>query len=336
MDYEAMLYSAQENGEVVCSLCAHRCRIAPGKFGVCGARQNRRGLLYSLVYAELIAAHVDPIEKKPLYHVYPGSLSFSIATRGCNFRCRFCQNWEISQTSAARSNDFSGRSFSAGDVVRAAKAQNCRSIAYTYTEPTIFFEYAYDTAVLAHSEGLANVFVTNGYMTPEALETIHPHLDACNVDLKSFRDEFYREMCRARLEPVLESIRLMKELDIWVEITTLIIPGQNDSDEELARIARFISDLDRDIPWHISRFHPDYEYTSAPSTPPETLRRAFRIGRREGLRYIYIGNILGESEDTFCPSCGENLISRSGFSVSRLRMETGRCPFCGHAVAGLF
>lgn len=336
MDFEAMLYSPQENGEVLCSLCSHRCRIAPDKFGVCGVRRNRMGLLYSLVYGDIIAAHVDPIEKKPLYHVYPGTMSFSIATRGCNFRCRFCQNWQISQTSPARKKEFSGRAFSAGDVVRAAKVQNCRTIAYTYTEPTVFFEYAYDTAVLAHSEGLANVFVTNGYMTSEALETIHPYLDACNVDLKSFRDEFYRELCKARLEPVLESIRLMIELGIWVEITTLIIPGQNDSDEELTGIARFISDLDRDIPWHISRFHPDYEYTSAPSTPPETLRRAFRIGKREGLRYIYIGNILGESEDTFCSSCGENLISRSGFSVSRLRLDAGRCPFCGHAVAGLF
>jgi pyruvate formate lyase activating enzyme len=336
LDHEAMLYSSLEEEAVVCSLCTHRCRIAPDKYGLCGVRQNRSGRLISLVYGDIIAAHVDPIEKKPLYHVYPGSLSFSIATRGCNFRCRFCQNWQISQSSKREDKTASGRSFAPGDVIKAAKAQNCRSIAYTYTEPTIFFEYAYDTARLATAEGLANVFVTNGYMTPEALETVHPYLDACNVDLKSFREDFYRKMCGAHLEPVLESIREMRKLGIWVEVTTLVIPGQNDSEGELTDIARFISEVDPVIPWHISRFHPDYEYTSAPPTPPETLRRAFRIGRREGLEYIYIGNIRGESEDTACPSCGKRLIERSGFVVSRMQLEGGRCRFCGHSVAGLF
>ena len=336
MDHEAMLYSSMEEDVVVCHLCAHRCRITPEKFGLCGVRQNRDGKLISTVYGAVIAAHVDPIEKKPLYHVYPGSLSFSIATMGCNFRCRFCQNWQISQSSKQGDKTASGRSVEPEDVIRAAKAQNCRSIAYTYTEPTIYFEYAYDTARLAKAEGLVNVFVTNGYMTPEALETVNPYLDACNVDLKSFREDFYRKMCGAHLEPVLESIRLMRKLDIWVEVTTLIIPGQNDSEGELTDIARFIADVDPVIPWHISRFHPDYEYTSAPPTPPETLRRAFRIGRREGLKHIYIGNIMGESEDTSCSSCGKRLIERSGFAVSRNQLEGGRCRFCGQAVAGLF
>ena len=336
MDHEAMLYSPGEDGGVVCALCAHRCRIGEDRSGTCAVRQNRGGRLYSLVYGDIIAAHVDPIEKKPLYHVYPGSLSFSIATMGCNFRCSFCQNWQISQASKEEGQTSSGRRFPPEEVVKAAKAQKCRTIAYTYTEPTIYFEYAFDTARLAREEGLANVFVTNGYMTAEALEAAQPWLDACNVDLKSFRDGFYKKMCGARLEPVLESIRLMKKLGIWVEVTTLVIPGQNDSAEELTDIARFIAGVDSEIPWHISRFHPDYQYTSAPPTPRETLRLAYGIGRREGLKYIYIGNILGESEDTVCPSCGKTLIKRSGFAVTGMFIDRGLCPGCGQRVAGLF
>jgi len=336
LDHEAMLYSSQDEDVFVCNLCAHHCRIIKDKFGLCGVRQNRNGKLIADAYGDIIAAHVDPIEKKPLYHVYPGSLSFSIATRGCNFRCLFCQNWQISQSSKQGDNTVSGRKVEPEDVIRAAGAQNCRSIAYTYTEPTIYFEYAYDTAKLAKAAGLANVFVTNGYMTPEALETVHPYLDACNVDLKSFREDFYRKMCGAHLEPVLESIRLMRKLNIWVEVTTLIIPGQNDSEGELTDIARFIAGVDPVIPWHISRFHPDYEFTSAPPTPSETLRMAFRIGRREGLKYIYIGNIIGESENTSCPACGKCLIKRSGFAVSRNHLDGGRCRFCGQTVDGLF
>jgi pyruvate formate lyase activating enzyme len=336
LDREAMLYSPGEDGSVVCGLCAHRCRIGEDKSGTCAVKQNRGGRLYSLVYGNIIAAHVDPIEKKPLYHVYPGSLSFSIATMGCNFRCSFCQNWQISQASKGEAQTSSDRSFPPEDVVEAAKAQKCRTIAYTYTEPTIYFEYAFDTARLAREEGLANVFVTNGYMTAEALEAAQPWLDACNVDLKSFRDGFYKKMCGARLEPVLESIRLMKKLGIWVEVTTLVIPGQNDSAEELTDIARFIAGVDTEIPWHISRFHPDYHYTSASPTPRETLRLAYGIGRQEGLKYIYIGNILGESEDTVCPSCGKSLIKRSGFTVTGMSIDEGRCPGCGQKVAGLF
>jgi pyruvate formate lyase activating enzyme len=332
---DAMLWSSVEGGKASCALCAHRCVIAPGNFGICGVRQNREGKLITHVYGEVIAAHVDPIEKKPFHHFMPGTTSFSIATIGCNFRCAFCQNWEISQASK---KDGAGDGFKLmpEDVVREALAQGCRSISYTYTEPTIFFEYATDTARLARDNGLRNSFVTNGYMTAEALETIRPWLDAANVDLKAFKDETYRKVCKARLEPVLESIRLMKKHGIWIEVTTLVVPDLNDGDDELKGIARFIASVDRDIPWHISRFHPDYNFSSASATPVATLEKAFAIGKREGLRYIYVGNVLERSEDTRCFACGKLLVRRRGFRVVENRIEVSKCPACGTAVPGVF
>jgi len=333
---EAMLYHPMEDQKVSCVLCYHNCQIAPGKLGICRVRENREGKLFTRVYGDLIAAHVDPIEKKPLYHFLPGTKSLSIATVGCNFRCPFCQNWQISQATKDKDHVGYGQAYSPNEVVSSAKKHRCRSIAYTYTEPTIYFEFAYDTARLAKEEGLANVFVTNGYMRPEALETIKPYLDACNVDLKAFQEDFYKDMCGAHLQPVLESIRLMKKLDIWVEITTLVIPGRNDSEEELTQIARFIKDVDPHIPWHISRYHPDYNYTDSEATPVETLRLARSIGMKEGLRFIYIGNVLGESEGTACPKCQKLLIPRQGFYVSENKVQEGKCPYCGTAIPGVF
>ncbi|MBU1006030.1 MAG: AmmeMemoRadiSam system radical SAM enzyme [Candidatus Omnitrophica bacterium] len=288
---EAMLYKKLDADGVRCGLCAHRCSIALDKFGICGVRKNQEGKLYTLVYAETAAYHVDPIEKKPIYHFLPGSFSYSIATVGCNFKCSFCQNWEISQIWAPGSRlKAQGYELKPEDVVINAKKSGCKSISYTYTEPTIFFEYAYDTARLAKDAGLANIFVTNGYMTREALEMISPYLDAANVDLKSFRDDFYRNMCGACLEPVLDTIKRMKDLGIWMEITTLLVTGANDSDEELTDIAGFIAGVDPEMPWHISRFHPDFKYTDSPPTPAETLKRARDIGRRAGLKNIHLGN----------------------------------------------
>jgi pyruvate formate lyase activating enzyme len=333
---KAMLQKSLASGKVSCGLCHHSCQISPGKSGICGVRQNRGGELFTLVYGNVIAAHVDPIEKKPLYHFLPGTPSFSIATIGCNFRCSFCQNWQISQASKGNSLKDQGQEYTPEDVVYAAKRHRCRSISYTYTEPTIFFEYAFDTARLAKKDGLANVFVTNGYMTREALETMRPYLDACNVDLKSFREDFYTQMCGAHLQPVLDSIRLMKEMGIWVELTTLVIPGQNDSEEELTQIARFIKELDPDIPWHISRFHPDFKYTDADATPVRSLRLALDVAKREGLRFIYIGNVLGESEGTVCPNCQKMLIRRHGFAIGENKIEGGKCPYCGSPVAGVY
>jgi len=333
---EAMLWRAQEEGRVDCFLCAHRCPIAPAKFGVCGVRENVRGKLVTHVYGEVIAAHVDPIEKKPLYHFLPGTTSFSIATMGCNFRCPFCQNWQISQAGKKDKGFGGGQALSPEEIVQAAKRRGCRSISYTYTEPTIFFEYAYDTARLAREAGLANVFVTNGYMTAEALRAVQPYLDAANVDLKAFLDETYKKVCGARLEPVLDSIRLMRGLGIWVEVTTLVVPGMNDGDEELAAIARFIASVGPEIPWHVSRFHPDYKYTQTPATPVETLRKAAALAKEAGLKFVYIGNVWGESEATSCPKCGRVLIRRSGFSVEENRTRDGKCPSCGGPIAGVF
>lgn len=333
---EAMLWRPEEEGRVECFLCAHRCSVAPGKTGVCGLRQNTDGKLFTHVYGEVIAAHIDPIEKKPLYHFLPGTTSFSIATIGCNFRCPFCQNWQISQAGKNEKDWGGGQVLSPREIVAAAVRKGCRSISYTYTEPTIFFEYAWDTSRLARAAGLANVFVTNGYMTAEALRMIQPTLDAANVDLKAFREETYKKVCGARLGPVIDSIRLMRELGIWVEVTTLVVPGMNDGDEELRSIARFIASVSPEIPWHISRFHPDFKYTHAPATPVETLRKAEALGRDAGLKFIYIGNVWGESEATSCPRCGKILIRRSGFSMEENRVKAGTCPYCGGTIAGVF
>ena len=336
MTVEARLWRALDGGRVDCDLCAHRCRIGPGKFGICGVRENTAGKLTTHAYGRVIAAHIDPIEKKPLFHFQPGSRSLSIATIGCNFRCPFCQNWEISQAPRAKDAFRGGQEFPPAEIVAEARSRGCRSISYTYTEPTVFFEYALDTARLARGAGLANVFVTNGYLTGAALRTIQPFLDAANVDLKAFRDETYRRVCGARLEPVLESIRLMRELGVWVEVTTLVVPGMNDSRAELGDIARFIAGVSVDMPWHVSRFHPDYKYTDTPATPVETLDLARDLGKQAGLRYIYVGNIRGEGENTACPQCGRELIGRTGFTVTKNEVRGGACPHCGTHIAGVF
>lgn len=331
-EHEALLYDRQPGSIAACHLCGHQCAVRPGKTGVCGVRYNTGGTLYTHNYGNVIAMHVDPIEKKPLYHFLPGSSSFSIALPGCNFRCSFCQNWQISQVKqlVAAAEMIEPRM-----IVEGALKQRCKSISYTYTEPTIFFEYAYDTAKLARSKGLYNIFVTNGYMTTDAIEMIQPYLDAANVDLKGFSDEFYRAECGARLEPVLASIRRMHELKIWVEVTTLVIPGRNDSPGELKKIAEFIAGVGAEIPWHISRFHPDYQLTDAGVTPEETLRQAYAIGKKAGLKYVYMGNVL-EDADTVCSSCGEVLITRQGFTVTANKVGNSSCLRCGARIDGVF
>ena len=330
---EAMLYTKLKDDLVECQLCAHRCTIKPHRVGICGVRRNEGGTLYTMVYAKAVAVHVDPIEKKPLYHFLPGSASFSIATIGCNFRCLFCQNADISQASKSGGWGYPVRDFPPEEVVAEAKRNRCASIAYTYTEPTIFFEYAYDAALLAHQKGIKNIFVTNGYMTEEALETIEPYLDAANVDLKSFNPQFYRRIVGARLEPVLETIERMHQMGVWVEVTTLIIPGQNDGGEELREIARFIAGIDVEMPWHISRFVPHYKMRSTPFTPVETIHRAVEIGHEEGLRYIYAGNVPGDPyENSYCPHCGQMVIRRLGYHTHS-ELKGRACPFCGEELA---
>jgi len=280
---EAYLYKPLEENKVECNLCSHRCVIKEERCGICGVRENRGGALETLVYGRLIARNIDPIEKKPLFHLLPGSLSYSIATVGCNFKCRFCQNADIAQMPSDRNGMIVGDYFSPRDIVDAALKGDCKTIAYTYTEPTVYFELAYDTAKLAHQKGIKNVFVTNGYMTAEAINMISPYLDAANVDLKAFTEDFYKTYCGAKLAPVKETLKLMKSLDIFIEVTTLLIPGLNDDKQELKDLAVFLADsLGTDTPWHISRFHPTYRLTNRPSTPVETLVMAREIGiRRE-------------------------------------------------------
>ncbi len=333
---EALLYNKSADNFVDCFLCAHHCKIAEGKFGFCGVRQNIKGTLYSYVYARPIAMHVDPIEKKPLYHFLPGTKSFSIATIGCNFHCGFCQNWQISQLRADDDAQYPGKDAAPQELVEAALINKCRSISYTYTEPTIFFEYALDTARLAKEKGLYNIFVTNGYMTKECLEMIRPYLDAANVDLKFFKNESYKKICSATLDPVLASIRLMHKMGIWVEVTTLIIPGENDSEQELKGIADFIASIDKNMPWHISRFHPDYKFTGHETTAEESLKKAMDIGRKAGLKYIYAGNVTGWGNDTDCANCGKLLIKREVFDILEYNVKDGKCAFCSADLAGVF
>jgi pyruvate formate lyase activating enzyme len=332
---EAMLYQKLDDNLVQCNLCHHYCKIKPSKVGICGVRENREGVLYSLVYGKLIARAVDPIEKKPLFHFLPGSTSYSVATVGCNFRCRHCQNAEI----AHMPHDLHrivGEDVSPEEIVQEAKKSNCESISYTYTEPTIFFEYAYETGRFAKAEGIRNIFVSNGYMTEEAIDLIAPYLDAINIDLKGL-EPFYKKICSAHMQPVVESIRKMHERGIWVEVTTLIIPTLNDGEEELRRLAEIVASVDVSIPWHLSAFHPAYLLQDKPRTPAETIQRARTIGLDSGLQQVFVGNLPGqEGEDTCCPQCGEVLIKRMGYLIMVNKLREGACPRCNTTIAGVW
>jgi len=331
-----MFFDALADLQVQCRLCAHACRIKNGRRGLCGVRENREGILYSLNYGMVVAENIDPIEKKPFFHLYPGSLSYSLATVGCNFRCLFCQNHEISQFPREK-GDVVGRAVPAEEIVERAVRSGAKTIAYTYTEPTIFFEYALDIARLARGVGIGNVFITNGYMSRQALDAIAPYLDAANVDLKSFREDFYREQCGARLQPVLDTICRMKELRIWVEVTTLLIPGFNDSDEEIGATADFLCSIGTETPWHISRFHPRYQMLAGKITPVEEIRKAANVGKSRGLKYVYSGNVPGDAgESTFCSRCGNLLISRYGFRIEGMNLRESACPQCATPLEGLF
>lgn len=332
---EAMFYDKLENQKVKCFLCAHNCIISDGRRGICAVRENRKGTLYSLVYGRVISMNIDPIEKKPLFHFYPASTSFSIATVGCNFKCMHCQNYDISQY-PKKHNDIPGEDVTPEEIVNAAEKAGCKSISYTYTEPTIFFEFAYDCARLAHAKGIKNIFVSNGYTGPEPTKTIAPYLDGNNIDLKG-SEEFYKKICGARLQPVLDTIRLMKSLGVWVEITTLVIPAHNDSEENLKWIAEFIKSIDPAIPWHVTQFYPTYQLLDLPRTPVKILRRAREIGLEVGLKYVYEGNVPGEGgENTYCPNCGELLIERYGFYIKKNKMADSQCFKCKTKIDGIF
>ena len=333
---EAVLWEAAQGGRTQCRLCSFRCLIADGKRGHCQVRQNIGGTLYSLNYDKVCAANPDPIEKKPLFHFLPGSRSFSIAAVGCNFRCEFCQNWQISQA-ALETGGIDGQTIAPEQIVASAVRSGCKSIAYTYTEPTIFMELCNDCGRPAKEKGLANVFVSNGYMTREAIDFAAEWLDGINVDLKAFSDDYYRTLCAARLQPVLDTIsHIARETEIWIEVTTLIVPGQNDSEDELKKIADFLaSQAGPHVPWHISRFYPQYKYSDAGPTPISTMRRAEEIGKADGLRYIYLGNVPGtDSDSTFCHGCGRMLIERTGYRIVANDLSDGKCPDCGAEMAG--
>jgi pyruvate formate lyase activating enzyme len=334
---EALLYDKTENGNVKCRLCPHMCDISPEGRGRCKVRENREGVLYSLVYGRPCAMHVDPIEKKPLFHFLPGSNSYSVSTLGCNLKCKHCQNWQISQKPIT-GTDIGGEETTPGDVVKETIRAGCKSISYTYTEPTVFMEYALDISKLAMKEGIRNVFVSNGYMTEDAVKLFAPYVQADNVDLKSFSDRFYKEVCQASLEPVLSTLKRLVRSGVWVEVTTLIIPTINDDPNELKQIAQFIKDeLGGHIPWHVSAFHPEYKLAYLPPTQAKTIKKAHEIGKDEGLKFVYAGNMPhGDYENTYCQKCGQALIIRRGFQVTTNEVIDGKCRFCGEGIEGVW
>lgn len=337
IEREAMFQRRLEDGRVACDLCAHRCVLAEGRAGVCGVRVHEGGRLRTTTWGRLAAAHVDPIEKKPLFHYRPGSASFSIATCGCNLRCDFCQNASLSQVRASGPGDRTpGEETPPEAIVRSARTARCESISYTYSEPTIFYEYARDVGVAARAAGLGNVFVTNGTMNPEVVDdAADAFLDAANVDLKSFSERFYRDHCGGSLGAVRASIARMLERGVWVEVTTLVIPGLNDGDDELGAIAAYLAGLSRDLPWHLSRFHPDHRLLDVGPTPLARLASAREIGRAAGLRHVYVGNARTPGgSDTVCPACGTILIRRSGFDATPVGLAGGRCAACDTVLAG--
>jgi len=334
---EARLWESIGRGTISCRLCNHYCPIRPGKRGKCGVRENRDGTLYALNYDKIAAQNLDPVEKKPLYHFQPGTRTYSFATMGCNLRCSFCQNWSLSQT-PRESKIIEGRAVTPEQLVDEAIRLNATSISYTYSEPTIFFELMQDTAILAKERGLKNIMVSNGFMSTECLDELAPLIDAINVDLKGFTEKFYKEITGARLKPVLTNLKKIKhDLQWWLEVTTLLIPGHNDSPAELNQLTDFIAkELGTDTPWHISRFHPDYKMTDSTVTPAKALETAYDIGKSKGLKYVYIGNMPGlNRQTTFCPGCNAQLIDRSGFSLQHSGIKDGKCTQCGETIHGV-
>ena len=319
-----------DSDSIQCFLCVHNCIIKNNKRGICGVRENENGELYSLVYSMAVSSAVDPIEKKPLFNFHPGTKSLSIATVGCNLHCTFCQNHSISQMPRDNNGLIQGNKLLPEQVVQAAKIHGCRTISYTYTEPTIYYEYAKDCMELAICNEVKNIWVTNGYISEEPLKKLDGLLHAANVDLKSYSESFYKKHCKASLEPVKQTIIAMKQMGVWVEITTLLIPGENDDQKELTKLAEFIASVDPSIPWHVSRFHPTYNMLNKDVTSVASIKKALKCGKDAGLRYIYAGNVWGEkSESTFCYSCNNEIISRYGFSIEHNRLQQNTCPDCG-------
>ncbi len=318
----------KEEDRVRCTACAHYCLISDGRTGICGVRKNIKGKLYLLVYGKVVSRNVDPIEKKPLYHFLPESKAYSIGTVGCNFFCKGCQNYDISQQ-----REISGVTVTSNEVISSAIKYNCKSLAYTYNEPTIFAEFVKDCAKIAKKKGLKNILVTNGYMSKEGIDFLSQYIDAMNIDLKSFSDDFYKKNCGARLQPVLNTIKMCHKKRIWIEITTLIIPGENDSEKELKKIAKFIAKVDKNIPWHISRFFPMYKMQQKNPTKIKSLEKAYKMGKKY-LNNVYIGNLHKES-NTYCPMCKTIVIKRFDYSTKN-NLKGNKCQNCGNEIEGVF
>ena len=332
---EALYYQKLDNKNVQCQMCPRNCVIPPGKRGFCGVRENRDGILYTLSYGKTVAIHTDPIEKKPLFHFLPGTTAFSVATAGCKLRCKFCQNWEISQK---RPEEVSYTYIEPQDLVRYARQDGSPTIAYTYTEPTIFYEYMLETAKLAHQQGFKNIMHSDGYINEEPLKQLAKYLDAANIDLKGFSEEYYAQLSEGTLEPVLKSLKILKKEGVWIEITNLVLPGYNDDPEMIKKMCLWIKDnLGTDTPLHFSRFFPMYKLVALNPTPMETLQQARKIALESGLKYVYIGNVGADpAENTYCPRCKKIVIKRAGYTILEVNLKDGKCKFCGEEIKGVW
>lgn len=332
---EAMFYEKLPKKMIKCKLCPKECEIGDTERGWCGVRENRNGLYYTMVYGNPCSVNPDPIEKKPFFHFLPGTLAFSIATAGCNMNCKFCQNWEISQ---ARPEETKNVSLFPAEVVETAKECDCRSIAYTYSEPTVFYEYMIDTAKLGKKAGIKSVVVTAGFINPEPLRTLCKEVDAIKIDLKSFRNDFYNKICNAQLKPVLDTLKIIKKSGVWCEIVYLVIPSLNDSDAELKDTAKWIyENLGPDVPLHFSRFAPMYQLKNLPPTSIERLTSAREIAMDIGLNYVYIGNVAGDpGENTYCPKCKKVVIKRVRYFIKQMNLIDGKCKWCGYKIPGIW
>ncbi len=329
---EARYYEKLNNNLVHCLLCPNSCILAEGQIGICGARKNIAGKLYSLVYSKPVSINIDPIEKKPLYHFYPESKIFSIATVGCNMRCNFCQNWEISQS---RPNEVRPYNMTPEKIVELAKNYKCKSIAFTYTEPTIFYEYMLDIAKLAQKENIKTVMVTCGFINEKPFRELSKYLDAANIDLKGYSENFYSTYTTGKLQPVLNTLKIAKEEGLYFEITNLVIPDANDKPDLIRNMCKWIVDsLGTNYPLHFSRFFPKYKLLNRPPTPLQTLQKAKKIAEEEGIKYIYIGNISTEAEDTYCPNCSKKIIDRSGYKIESIHIKDGKCQYCREKIYG--
>jgi pyruvate formate lyase activating enzyme len=331
----AKYWKPLEDKRIACTLCPRACEVADRERGYCGVRENVEGVYSTLVYGRAVAAHVDPIEKKPLFHFLPATTAFSIATTGCNMECKFCQNWDISQF---RPEQVKSADLLPAAVAATAKDRSCASIAYTYSEPVIFYEYMLDSAIEGRTRGLRSVMISNGYILKEPLMELLPRLDAVKVDLKAFTDTFYRELCAGTLQPVLDALRWIKEQGTWLEIVDLILPGQNDAEGEIRALSQWVvRELGPEVPVHFSQFHPTYRITNLPRTPVSTLERCYRVAKETGLHFVYLGNVPGLGyEDTSCPGCGATLIRRMGFTILSNTLKGGACPSCGRTIPGVW